>query len=80
MSIEARVQGVFRKVFRKPELVLEKTMNSNNIEGWNSLANINLIIGLEKEFAVKMKAGEVIRLKNVGELFQLVELKLSQKT
>ena len=51
-------------------------MSANDIEDWDSLAQINLIIAIEKEFKVKFRLEEVSNLKNIGEMLEL----LSKKT
>jgi acyl carrier protein len=49
---------------------------ANQVPGWDSLNHINVIISLEKEFAVKFKSIEVLRCKNLGDLQKLIDSKL----
>jgi acyl carrier protein len=76
-AIEPALQNIFRKVLKHPNLELRPEMTSNDVAGWNSLANVMLIIQIQKEFQIKIAAGEVVRLKNVGELIELVQAKRS---
>jgi acyl carrier protein len=48
------------------------------VPGWDSLNHVNIILAVEKNFNVKFKSYEVLRLKNVGDLQKLVDLKLGK--
>ncbi len=74
-AVESALQEVFRKVFKQPALALRRELTSHDVAGWTSLANVMLIIQVQKEFQVKIGAGEVVRLKNVGELIDLIKAK-----
>lgn len=71
-DLKVRAENVFRKVLKQPALVLRDEMTAFDVKGWDSMAHINLVIGLEKEFGVKLKAGEVVKLKNVGQILALI--------
>jgi acyl carrier protein len=45
------------------------------IPGWDSLNHINVILAIEKEYKIRFKNIEVLRLKNIGELQSLVDSK-----
>lgn len=76
MEQKERLQEIFRDIFDDEELIIREDMSANDIEDWDSLAQINLIIAIEKEFKVKFKLDEVSNLKNIGEMLEL----LSKKT
>jgi acyl carrier protein len=46
---------------------------ASEVPGWDSLSHIRVIAAVEKEFNVRLRALEVMRLKNVGELAVLIE-------
>ncbi len=50
---------------------------ANQVPNWDSLNHINVILAVEKEFKIKFKGAEILRIKNVGELEQLINAKLS---
>jgi acyl carrier protein len=83
-SITEQVQDVFRTVFEYPALILTDGMTAADIDGWDSLAHINLIIAIEKRLGVKFATAEISRLKeddaNVGKLKDLVARKLKVST
>ena len=75
MSIEEvfeRVTDIFRDVFDDDELVISDSTNSEDIEDWDSLEHIQLIVGMEKEFKVKFDIKTVNSLENVGQMVDLI--------
>lgn len=69
------LQDIIRDLFDDDEIqVTEKTMASD-IRGWDSLNNVKLMVKIEKKFAIRFGAGEIVSLKNVGELLRLIEAK-----
>lgn len=78
-AIREQLQEIFREVFQDPDLVLRDHMTANNIDGWDSLAHINLIIAVEKRLRVKFATAEISRLKaddaNVGKMVELLARK-----
>ena len=79
MEIKERLQEIFRDIFDDEELEIREEMSAKDIEAWDSLAQINLIIAIEKEFGVKFNLEEVSKLKNIGEMLGLISLKLEAK-
>ncbi len=79
--IRSELQDVFRQVFDDDEIVLSDSTTADDIDGWDSMMHINLIIGMEKRFGVKFAAAEIAGMKaegqNVGTLVQLLGRKLS---
>ena len=71
--------GIFREVFDNPMLVLHDAMSAADVENWDSLNHIDLIVAIEKKFKVKFTTREVTSLKTVGDLAELVEKKLVAK-
>jgi acyl carrier protein len=63
-EIYARLTTVFLDVFDQ-EVTLAPQTTADDVEGWNSLSHIRLILAVEKEFRVRFAASEVGMLKNV---------------
>ena len=78
MEIKERLQEIFRDVFDDEELEIRDDMSAKDIEDWDSLAQINLIIAMEKEFGVKFNLEEVAKLKNIGEMLVQIRIKLGE--
>ncbi len=67
-----RAQDIFRDIFDEDDLVMNDTTNSDEIENWDSLNHINLVSAIEKEFNIKLSLGELMTLKDVGNIIDLV--------
>lgn len=63
---------VFRDVFDEPSIVVNENTTSEDIEDWDSLEHINLIAAVEQEFGVKFHMGQVVTMKNVGEMADII--------
>jgi acyl carrier protein len=73
-----RLTTVFREVFDDDELELKPEMTADDVDGWDSLAHIRLILSVQKAFGVKFSPVEMNRLKNVGDLIALTKDKQTQ--
>ena len=67
------VQEIFRTVFDDDEIVLTREMTADDIEDWDSLEQINLLVAIEKKFSIKFKLDDVKNLPNVGAMLDLVK-------
>jgi acyl carrier protein len=76
--IFTRLTSIFREVFDDDDLVLKPEMTANDVDGWDSLVHIRLILSVQKAFGVKFSSVEMSRLKNVGDLVVLTKHKQSQ--
>jgi acyl carrier protein len=74
--MKERLQKIFRDVFDDDKLVIHDKMSAVDIEDWDSLAQINIIIAIEKEFEIKFNLKEVTSLKNIGETLDLISTKI----
>ena len=78
-TILQELTPLFRDVLDLPDLVLVADSNAHNVEGWDSLAHVNLVVGIEKQYKIKFALGELQGLKNVGEMASLIGKKLNKK-
>lgn len=82
MDLRAEVQDVFRQVFGDDDIVLSDSTTAADVDGWDSMMHINLIIALEKRLGVKFAAAEISGMKgddqNFGSLIKLLEAKLAR--
>ena len=70
-----RLTTVFRDVFHEDDLVLTPKLTADDVDGWDSLSHIRLVLAVSKAFKVKFSASEVGSLKNVGEFADLIQAK-----
>ena len=66
------VNEVFRDVFDDDEITVGEETTADDIEDWDSLEHINLIVAIEKKFNIKFTMGEVTGMKNVGEMVTII--------
>ena len=66
------ITDIFRDVFDDDELVIGDETNAEDIEDWDSLEHIELVINMEKRFSLKFNIKEVNKLENVGQMADLI--------
>jgi acyl carrier protein len=67
-----RVNQVFQDVFNDDEISVTPATTAQDIEGWDSLMHVSLMVNIEKAFGIRFSSSEVASLKNVGELVHLI--------
>ena len=70
-----QLQEVFREVFDDDELVIERGTTAKDVEGWDSIMHVSLIVRVEATFGIRFSSGEVAGLGDVGELVDLIAQK-----
>ena len=76
IDIKQRLTSVLRSVFDDKDIEIDETTTAADIERWDSLSHIHLILAIEKEFSVRFTTREVRSLKSVGDLLRMIEQKL----
>jgi acyl carrier protein len=71
-TIYERVNIVFRDIFDDESITVNDATTADDIEDWDSLEHINLVVAIEEEFGVKFTMGEVTGMKNVGEMVDIL--------
>lgn len=71
-----QVENVFRLVFDDEQLEITMDTIADDVEEWDSLSHIQLVVSLEKQFKVKFTSREIIGLQNVGEMVDIIVSKL----
>jgi acyl carrier protein len=66
------LQIIFSDVLDFPDLCLTAESNASNVEGWDSLAHVNLVVAIEKRYKIKFALAELRNLQNVGEMADLI--------
>ena len=67
-----KLTEVFRDVFDDESIRVTESTTSNDIADWDSLEHINLIAAVEQEFHIKFNMGQVVSMKNVGEMADII--------
>ena len=72
-EIMAKLNEIFCDVFDDEDIVLTNETTADDIEDWDSLEQINLLVAIEKQFNIKFQLADVSNLENVGAMADLVE-------
>jgi acyl carrier protein len=76
-AIYQKLTGIFHDVFGDDSIVLRSDLTADNVDGWDSLSHIRLMVTVEKAFRVKFSASAFGKLKNVQDLVELIHSKLA---
>lgn len=74
-QILEEVQELFREVLDNEEIVLANETTADDIEEWDSLTHIQLIVAIEKHFKIKFTSKEILSWQNVGEMIDCIAAK-----
>jgi acyl carrier protein len=77
MNIREQLTDVFRNVFDDDGIVINPETTADDIEGWDSLSHVNLIIAVELKFNIEFTQQEIRSFSNVGEMEKCIENKLT---
>lgn len=78
MDITEKLTDVFREVFDDDSIVLSDDMTADDVDAWDSMSHVNLIIAIEIAFGIEFKQSEIQNFDNVGELRHSIESKLAE--
>ncbi|MDA9249419.1 acyl carrier protein [Gammaproteobacteria bacterium] len=66
------LQPIFQEVFDDDDLLIESSTAADDVDGWDSLAHIRLVVAIERKFNMRFSASEISDLENVGEMCDLI--------
>jgi len=70
-----QLKEVMQDVLDDDSIEPTETMTAEDVEGWDSLSHIRLMVSIEKRFKVKFTSAEVEKLRNVGDLLRAINSK-----
>jgi acyl carrier protein len=76
-EILAKMQTVFDDVFLD-DVKVTPQLSANDVEEWDSLLQISLVLGVEKAFSVRFRVGEVEATKNLGDFADLIQRRMAE--
>lgn len=76
-EILARVQEIFRDILDEESIILTRETTANDVDEWDSLSHIQLIVAIEKSFKIKFSSREILSWKDVGEMVDNINSKLA---
>ena len=75
-DILAKVQEVFRDELEVEDLALTDETTADDVEEWDSLSHVQLVVALEKAFGIKFTSREILSWDNVGDLVDCISKKV----
>lgn len=75
MELTERVNEIFCEVFDDESIKIASEMTANDIDSWDSLSHVNLIIAIETNFNIRFSQKELLTLKKVGDLLDCIRSK-----
>lgn len=76
-KITAKLSVIFNKTFNA-NIAVSNELTANDVDGWDSLSHMLLISEVESCFNIKFKLKELNKIKNVGDLIDLVQSKSAE--
>lgn len=77
MDIYERLTPVFQDVFDNDDIVLSPGLTASQVEGWDSLGHVRLVVAIERALGITLSTAEITGLADVGQLVRVIERKLS---
>jgi acyl carrier protein len=71
-EILSQVQEIFHDQLDDESIVLTHETTANDVDGWDSLTHIMLVVAIEKHFKIKFTSNEILSWKNVGEMINCI--------
>ena len=78
MDTLENLNRIFRQVFDDESITVTRLTTADDVDGWDSLSHINLVVAVETEFRIRFALGELQALKNVGDMADLIEKKVTR--
>ena len=76
MSTYDQLTKIFQDIFDDDEVVATPELTAQDVDEWDSLSHIRVIVTIEEVFKIRFSASEILNLKNVGEIAALIEKKV----
>ena len=79
-EVLTQVNDIFRDVLDNEDIQLTPSSTADDVEEWDSLSHIQLIVAIEKHFKIRFSTTELTSYKNVGEMVEGIQKKMLQNT
>jgi acyl carrier protein len=78
-QIYTRLAEIFQNVFDEDSMTVTPELSATDVDGWDSLTHIRLMLTVEKAFKIKFSSPEIGKLENVGDLVTLIKARIPQR-
>lgn len=79
MGVTEKLNGLFRMVFDDDSIDITPKTTADDVDGWDSLSHVNLILAVENAFEIRFAQKELLTFKNVGDMIATIERKVAEK-
>ncbi len=79
-DVISKLTAIFRKVFNSDSLILSDELTANDVDHWDSLTHMILITDIENSFSIKFRLKELNKMRNVGEMIDIILSKIQLTT
>ena len=77
MELQEKLNEIFCEVFDDDDIQITPEMAANDVDGWDSLSHVNLIVAIETKFNIRFSQKELLTFKNVGDLMNSIRSKIT---
>jgi acyl carrier protein len=77
MTTQEKLNAIFCTVFDDADIVITPATTANDVDGWDSLSHINLIVAVEGKFGIRFAQKELLKQRNVGDLISDISRKIA---
>lgn len=78
-EIAAKLTPIFQKTFSEPHITVTREMAAKDVPKWNSLTHVEMIATVEKSFGIKFSLKDMMKMKNVGDMADIIQNYLDKK-
>jgi acyl carrier protein len=71
-AIMSKMTEILRDIFEDPDLAVTAETNAKSVPGWDSMAQVKVLMAVEEEFDMRFSSREMDKLRNVGDLVAAV--------
>ena len=75
-DILSQIKDIFIDTLDNEEIVIEETTQATDVDEWDSLTHIMLVVAIEKNFKINFNSTEILSWKNIGEMVNCIEGKI----
>ena len=72
------ITDILRDILAQPQLMITEQTTADKVERWDSINHVNILMTIERTFKIRFSLGEIKQLRDVGEMINLIEKKLTR--
>lgn len=71
-EVLSKLTAIFKQVFSNDSLILTSELTANDVDRWDSLSHMILIVEIENVFSIKFKLKDLNKMRNVGDMVDII--------